>query len=142
LIVSNSLPPVLLNKCRYALARPIHHLFSVSLKSGIFPTARKVSHVTPIWKSEDRSIVSNYWLISKLSTLPKLFKKLLEPMLSKVFSKVLVNEQHGFQSAKSTITNTLVHYSFLMDVFASGGLVDSIIIQIFKKPLTKKIMAY
>lgn len=24
------------------------------------------------------------------------FSKLLEPMLSKVFSKVLVNEQHGF----------------------------------------------
>lgn len=47
----DSLPSILLNKCRYALAKPIHHLFSLSLNSGIFPEVWKVSYVTPIWKS-------------------------------------------------------------------------------------------
>jgi hypothetical protein len=52
------LPPTLINSCRYALSKPIHYLFSLSLKTGKFSLKWKSSFITSIWKSGDRSKIS------------------------------------------------------------------------------------
>lgn len=41
--------------------------------------------IIPICESHDHSLLHNYRLISKLSTLPKLFKKLLIPKMYGIF---------------------------------------------------------
>jgi hypothetical protein len=120
----NMLPPILINNYRYALAKPTHYLFSLSLKAGKFPLKWKSSFITPIWKSGDRSNINNYRPISKLSTLPKLFEKLIVPQISKIFSNILMNEQHGFRSEKSITTNLLVYYTFLAQEVSCGKQVD------------------
>jgi hypothetical protein len=53
------IPPILLKNCHWALTKPIHHLYNLSLKLGIFPKAWKVSYVIPIWKSVGRTSVFN-----------------------------------------------------------------------------------
>jgi hypothetical protein len=51
------------------------------------------------------SNICNYWLISRLNTLSKLFEKLLEPKLSSVFRLILDGNEHGFCKSKSTVSN-------------------------------------
>jgi hypothetical protein len=76
---SDFIPPILLKNCHWTWTKPIHHLYNLSLKLNIFPKAWKVNYVTPIWKSGDRSFVSNYRPISKLNIISNFFKKILEP---------------------------------------------------------------
>lgn len=83
----DQLPPIILFQCHYALAYPLYLLFYKYLSDGIFPQPWKSSFVLPIYKSNNRASVNNYRLISKLSTESKLFEKLLEPKLSKLFNK-------------------------------------------------------
>ncbi|KAE9542302.1 hypothetical protein AGLY_003429 [Aphis glycines] len=87
----DSIQPILLHNCRWALTKPLHHLFNLSLKSGTYPETWKISFVSPIWKSGDRSSVSNYRPISKMNIIPKLFEKIIEPKLIYLFSNVLIN---------------------------------------------------
>jgi hypothetical protein len=114
---TDSIPALFLNLCRYfltyPLTYPVHKLFSLSLKTGIFPSLWKSSYVLPIWKAGGRSIISNYRPISKLSVLPKLFEKLIEPKLSDILKHTLINEQHGFRKNKSTDTNLLTFFNLL-----------------------------
>lgn len=44
----------------FVLSWPLHIIFNKSLASGIFPDFRKVSHLTPIFKSGNRADISNY----------------------------------------------------------------------------------
>jgi hypothetical protein len=78
----DNIPSLFLNKCHYALTIPIHKLFTLLLKSGIFPQIWKQSVITPIWKSGSKADISNYHPVAKLSSLPKLLEKLLEQKLS------------------------------------------------------------
>lgn len=91
----------------------------------------KLSYVNPIWKSGDRSITIN-WPSSKLYIVLKLLEKILEPKLTDLFNHVFVNEQHGFRRAKSTLTNTLVFYSYLVETVTLGGHVDAIYTDLHK----------
>lgn len=80
LIPGPDLVPILfLNMCRHSLTIPIHYLFSISLNSDVFPSKCKSSFITPLWKAGIKLAVNNYDSISKLSTLPKLLEKLMEP---------------------------------------------------------------
>lgn len=84
----DSLPEILLNPnhvSTYALSYPIHIIFNWSIRSGHFPSFLKLSFVIPIFKAGSRETVTNYRPISKLSSFPKLFKKLLRPPISRSF---------------------------------------------------------
>jgi sarcosine oxidase/L-pipecolate oxidase len=58
--------------------------------------------------------------------LPKLFEKLLEPLLFKTFNPILINEQHGFHRKKSTMTNLLRFYTNILESVEIGGQIDAI----------------
>lgn len=62
------LPPIILSKCCYALAHPVHTLFNLSLALGIVPRLWKSSFVIPIFKASNRNLVRNYRRIYKLSS--------------------------------------------------------------------------
>jgi hypothetical protein len=126
------IPSLFLNKFCYSLAYPIYKLFSLTLKSGVFPSFWKSSFVTPIWKSEDKSDVTNYKPISKLNTPPKPYEKLIEPKLSDTLKHTLINEQHGFRQKKSTDTNLLMFFNYLSNMVGNGEQVDVIYTDIRK----------
>lgn len=69
---------------------------------------------------------NNYRPISKLSSLPKLFEKILEPKLSSLFNNVKINEQHGFRTQKSTSTNLLVYLTNIIGSMEKQKQVDAI----------------
>jgi sarcosine oxidase/L-pipecolate oxidase len=123
---SDGLPPIILSKCCYVLASPLHILFNMFHTQGIFPHQWKSSFVLPIFKSGNRNLIKNYHPISKLSFLPKLFEKIIEPKLSCAFNRLIIDEQHGFRAYKSAYANLLVYVTNLYATVEKRGQVDAI----------------
>jgi len=111
----DNIPSLFLNKCHYVLTIPIHKLFILSLKSGIFLKMWKQSFITPIWKSRTKAEISNYRPVAKLSSLPKFLEKLVEKKLSIHFKHIFIDNQYGFRKSKSVDTNLVVFYSHLVN---------------------------
>lgn len=55
-----------------AIIPPLLHIFNLSLSTGTFPEAWKTAKVTPIYKSGDRELLTNYRPISLLPLLSKI----------------------------------------------------------------------
>ena len=84
-------------------------IFNRSLQCGIFPDDLKNAFVSPIYKNGDKSDRSNYRPISVLSTVAKVFEKLVYSQIISYIddSKILSNSQFGFQKGHSTTTSLL-----------------------------------
>lgn len=122
----DGLPPLFLKMCSKQLSYPLFLLFSKSLNQGEMPKVWKKSLVTPIFKSGDRYNVKDYRPISKLSTIAKLFEKIIVDNIFPVLRTILAPQQHGFVSRKSTDTNLcefVQHVSIAMD---QGYQVDAV----------------
>ena len=52
-----------LKKCFHSLCEPLKYLFNLSIEKGIFPDDLKIAKVTPIYKADDKSDLSNYRLM-------------------------------------------------------------------------------
>ena len=56
---------------------PIKHVFSLSLKQGIFPENLKIARVSPIFKKDEKFLFTNYRPISVLPCFSKLLEKIM-----------------------------------------------------------------
>ena len=57
-----------------SLLVPLKYIFDLSLKSGTFPEKMKIALVTPVFKSGDTSLTTNYRPISVLPILKNSWK--------------------------------------------------------------------
>ena len=72
--------------------------FNKYLVHGYFPNALKIAKVKPIFKSGKRSSMNNYRPISLLSSLAKVFEKLISKGLTKFLEdNILADQQLGFR---------------------------------------------
>ena len=94
----------LLKACRQTLVPPITYIINCSISSGIVPKAFKRAIVHPIYKNGDRDSPNNYRPISVLSSLSKVFERLLNSRLIRYLnsSNILASNQYGFRSGLST----------------------------------------
>jgi hypothetical protein len=65
------------------IVEPLTNIFNQSLKTGIFPDDWKIAKVTPIHKSEEKTLCGNYRPISVISVVPKVFEKVVDEQLMK-----------------------------------------------------------
>ena len=81
------------------LAPALVKIFNLSLASGSYPDNLKIAKVIPIFKSGAPTSVNNYRPISILSTINKIFEKLLYSRLIKYIDKfqILYKYQYGFR---------------------------------------------
>jgi hypothetical protein len=63
------------------IARPLAHIFNISLRTGQFPENLKQCRVIPIFKSGDPLDCDNYRPISLLSSISKLLEKIVAEKL-------------------------------------------------------------
>ena len=84
-------------------------MFNLSLRTGIFPDDWKFAKVTPIYKSEDKTLCENYRPISVISNIAKIFEKLVCRQLNtflnnnNILSIEIVNfQKHIFEKSKIT----------------------------------------
>ena len=67
----------MLREAKYEVAGPLYLLLNKSLREKIFPADLKLAHIIQIFKSGDKSSVSNYRPVVLLSTMSKVFEKVV-----------------------------------------------------------------
>ena len=85
------------------LKNALAKVITKSFEQGIFPTALKLARVVPIHKGGSRSDVSNYRPISLLSTMSKIYEKLMHYRIVKFMevNKSIYENQFGFRAGRS-----------------------------------------
>ena len=92
-----------------ALVHPLSVLFESFFSVGGVPTAWKAAIITPLFKKGQSSDPSNYRPVSITSVFGKIMERVIaSSMLQHLKQNNLLNDnQHGFLSKKSTLTNLL-----------------------------------
>ena len=86
------------------LAGPLIVIINQSLIIGIFPDKLKIVKVVPLHKKDDKMKLDNYRPISLLSSISKVFEKVVFNQLSEYFkvNNLLFEGQYGFRDKHST----------------------------------------
>ena len=102
--------------------------FNFSLSNSAVPTSWKEANVTPIFKKDDPSEVSNYRPISLLNTIGKVFEKLVHKHVYNFFSsnRVLSSLQSGFVPGDSTVNQLMSTYDVFCKALDDGKEVRSV----------------
>lgn len=122
----DKIPPIFYKNTTVNVLTPLRIIFNNSLRRNVFPSQWKISFITPIHKSGDKSEILNYRPISIISTISKIFEKIMYNHLSELTKNCFASQQHGFMNGKSTITNLAEYVNFLSISIPGGGQVDSI----------------
>ena len=111
----------LLKYVKHELAWPLMYLINQTFEHGIFPNQLKTAKVTPIFKKNENYLFSNYRPVSVLSSVSKVFERIMHDQIYKHFDdlKLLFNSQYGFRPKHST-------------EFAALELIDRIILEMDK----------
>lgn len=120
------IPPIFLINCAQSLTVPLHIIFNNSIASGCFPSIWKTSFLVPIHKNGCKKDINNYRGIAILSTIPKLFEKIICDKISPMITPKLNEEQHGFRKGRSTTSNLMVYVSDLLCRLEAGHHVDAV----------------
>ena len=115
----DSIKPKVLKTTIKELISPLTHLLNLSLKQGIFPEKLKVACITPIFKQGNKNEVGNYRPISVLSSLSKIFEKVMSNRLLNFLNtfNLLYKHQHGFRKGHSTDLALLKVTDYILKAF-------------------------
>ena len=123
------------------IARPLHHIITLSIMQDKFPTSWKNSKVIPLHKKLSNLDCKNYRPVTILSPFSKVLEKIVYQQLYDYFSenKLFHPNLHGYRKFRSTHTALLQMYDrwvraaaagtvsgvILLDLSAAFDLVDS-----------------
>ena len=116
------------------ISLPVFKIFSKSLETSEIPEDWKTSNITPIFKSGDKQDPNNYRPVSLTSHLCKTFESIIKDCLVTYLdaNNIISNNQHGFRSKHSCLTNLLTFIEFVQNCLDSCDPVDVIYLD-FKK---------
>lgn len=112
--------------CAISLVKPLCMIFQRCLSEGVYPNMWRCSNVFPIHKSGSKSDISNYRPVCLNSNFAKVFDFILSKLITEHVRDVIIAEQHGFSSGKSTETNLFVFTNFIYKCIEDGSSVDCV----------------
>ena len=124
----------ILKELAFPLSFPLCDLFNFSLSSGKVPSIWKEANVTPIFKKDDPSIISNYRPISLLSTIGKVLEKIVHKNLFNFIRdhEILTTLQSGFIPGDSTVNQLVDIYNTFCKALDEGKEVRAIFCDVSK----------
>lgn len=122
----DGIPNILLKNCIYTITTPLMLLFNLSLDQKTLPDMWKTSFIVPIYKSGDKENIKNYRGVCNQSSIPKLLDSLVYDDLSWSCKSIIIDQQHGFLSGKSTSSNLLIYTTDIFNALECKCQVDSI----------------
>ena len=108
------------------LVKPLVMMFKKSLRTGVVPQDWRSANVTPVFKSGNKKLVSNYRPISLTSTISKILESLVRTSIRThlLTNDLLSSSQHGFMPRKSCLTNLLHCMEEVTAIIDEGDAVD------------------
>lgn len=93
-----------LNSVCDEIAAPLAHIYSLSIRTGTFPTRLKEASVVPIFKDGDMTDPNNYRPISLLNVLSKILEQCINSRLTKFLETTgfYSDRQFGFRKGRGT----------------------------------------
>lgn len=94
------IPDIVLKNCALTLAHPIACICRLSLSKGCVPSAWKQAIIKPLFKKNDRHIISNYMPISLTSSISKVIESRIKTELTKFFNEhnTIPRFKYGFRN--------------------------------------------
>ena len=108
----DGISPIFLKEGGLYIIQSLAALFNLSLRMTKFPMLWKQANVVPIHKKEDKSDANNYRPISLLSTVGKVFERIVfKYVFNYLRDNYIINlHQSGFLPGKSTVTQLIEVY--------------------------------
>ena len=94
-----------LRECADIISSSICKIFNTSLKRGVLPNDWKCARVTPLFKQGEKTDISNYRTILVVSTVVKVFERIVYDQVYSFLSEhhIFSKHQSGFRSLHSTV---------------------------------------
>ena len=96
--------PKILKYSAPSIAVHLTKLLNLCISTSTWPTEWKLSHVTPVFKKDDATLVSNYRPISVLSIIRKILEKVVFDQLYDAFQSLFSSNMPGFLCGHSCCT--------------------------------------
>ena len=128
--------PKLLRSCALALYPVNHHLFSISLWYCDIPLEWKLHCIIPIFKSGDRSSISNYRPISLLCSISNVLERLVYDKGFEFVGQSISCSQFGFIRNHSCLQQLLLFLNNVVYSFTNKHQFDTIYLD-FRKAFDK-----
>jgi hypothetical protein len=99
----------ILKETAKSISKPLASLFNQSFASGVFPADWKSANVSPVFKKNDRSSISNYRPVSLLNYTAKVQERIVFNVLYTFFidSNLLTWRNSGFKKGDSVMNQLL-----------------------------------
>jgi hypothetical protein len=100
----DNIPPKVVKDAATGIAKPLVILANPSLQCGQFPSAEKIARITPVYKSDEKTLLDNYRPISTLPVFSKVLEKLVYYRIPRYLEEhdLFNNYQYGFRQNRST----------------------------------------
>ena len=85
----DSVPPIILKNHIKTISPKIEMDFNKAIEDGIFPQNMKLADVTPLFKKEDKHLKGNYRPVSILSSISKVFERLMRTQINEFMENKL-----------------------------------------------------
>lgn len=93
----------LIKQLNVTICSPIAIIINKSMSEGMFPDDLKIAKIIPIYKSKEKHYFNNYRPISLLSSISKLYEKIVYTRLYNFLNPAFYDRQFGFRAKRSTI---------------------------------------
>ncbi len=128
--------PKILRSCASALYVVIHHLFTMSLWYYKIPFEWKVHCIVPIYKSGDKSSVTNYRPISLLCCISKVLERLMYDKIFPFVGRMISTAQFGFLKNHSCLQQLLTFLDNVINSLTCNEQIDTVYLD-FRKAFDK-----
>ena len=114
------------------IAKPLHHLVTLSIMQQRFPSQWKFSKVLPLHKKDSILLPKNYRPVAILSPLSKILEKIIYEQLYNYFtaSKILHPNLHGYRKHRSTQTALLQMYDRWVQAAAKSQVSGAVLLDL------------
>ena len=130
----DQLPAFILKESKDPLSGILNHIMNLSLEQGTFPKELKIANIIPIFISGETDIIGNYRPVSLLTTVSKVFERMLYTRLLDFITqqKILYNLQFGFRVGHGTHMAILKLLDNIIDTLDRGDYTATIFLDFSK----------
>ena len=120
----DNISPRVLKFSALPLSSPICHLFQQCFVQSYLPQEWRTHCVVPIYKSGDKTLISNYHPVSLLCSISKVLEKIVFKVTYDFLAKTFSQHQFGFLPGWSTLQQLLIFISKLLEAMSENMMAD------------------